>query len=148
MHYDYGLLYVSNYAGGCFTAIGIDKLTGEMTDTPAYNECYGKGSNVVPDRQGDAHVHGAWTYGSFVYVADLGSDKIWHYQVIFFLFPFSRQWGAYAIIPFIIWLRRVYLCTYYFSRNQVGVCRRMGTMLDTARHIPIAQWAILTLFGA
>jgi len=39
------------------------------------------GSNVVPDRQADAHAHGAFVYKNFVYVADLGSDKIWHYKV-------------------------------------------------------------------
>ena len=46
-----------------------------------YNEYYGKGSNVVPDRQEYAHAHGAFTWGPYVYVADLGSDKIWKYKV-------------------------------------------------------------------
>ena len=44
-------------------------------------ENFGKGSGVKPDRQMESHPHGAWTYGPFVYVADLGSDKIWHYIV-------------------------------------------------------------------
>ena len=46
-----------------------------------YAEYFGKGSGVKPDRQMESHPHGAWTYGPFVYVADLGSDKIWHYMV-------------------------------------------------------------------
>ena len=59
------------------------KGTGEIMDQ-AYSEHYGPGSNVKPDRQKDAHAHGAFTFGPFVYVADLGSDKIWHYVVSYF----------------------------------------------------------------
>ena len=80
LHAEYGLLYVANYAGGSFTAIQINKETGGFMDR-AYNEFYGMGSNVKPDRQEMAHAHEVMTYGEFVYVVDLGSDKIWHYKV-------------------------------------------------------------------
>ena len=39
------------------------------------------GSGVVPDRQDKAYAHGAFVYKNFVYVADLGADKIWHFKV-------------------------------------------------------------------
>ena len=80
MHSGYGLLHVSNYAGGSFTSFKIDENSGEIKGQ-VYNEYYGMGSNVVPDRQEYAHAHGAWTWGPYVYVADLGSDKIWCYKV-------------------------------------------------------------------
>jgi len=79
VHTGYGLLHVSNYGGGSFTSYKIDENSGEIKGQ-IYNEYYGKGSNVVPDRQEYAHAHGAFTWGPYVYVADLGSDKIWKYK--------------------------------------------------------------------
>ena len=74
-----GLLHVSNYGGpGSFTSFKVSP-NGEIT-SQVYTENYGKGSNVVPSRQEDSHAHGAWALGPYVYVADLGSDKIWHYK--------------------------------------------------------------------
>merc|ERR1712018_189538 len=46
-----------------------------------YFEDYGKGSNVDPDRQADAHAHMAFFIKEFIYVVDLGSDKIHHYKI-------------------------------------------------------------------
>lgn len=74
------MVHVANYASGSFTSLKIDADSGEFEGL-VYNEYYGKGSNVKPDRQEYAHAHGTWTFGPFVYVADLGSDKIWHYKV-------------------------------------------------------------------
>jgi 6-phosphogluconolactonase (cycloisomerase 2 family) len=39
------------------------------------------GSNVIPSRQADSHPHGAFAFRNFVYVPDLGADKIWHFKV-------------------------------------------------------------------
>ena len=75
---DKGLLHVSNYGGGSFTSFKVSD-NGEIVGQ-VYTESYGKGSNVVPDRQEDSHAHGAWGFDTYVYVADLGSDKIWHYR--------------------------------------------------------------------
>ena len=72
------LLYVANY-GNSFSAFQIDdngKIVKEV-----YNEAYGKGSNVVTERQGEAHPHAVYMWYDYVYVVDLGSDKIWRYRV-------------------------------------------------------------------
>lgn len=79
IHNDFGLLHVSNYGAGSFVSFSLDD-SGEIMEQ-VYAENFGKGSGVKPDRQMESHPHGAWTYGPFVYVADLGSDKIWHYIV-------------------------------------------------------------------
>ena len=84
LHAEYGLLHVSNYAGGSFTSLRVDKSSGEILGE-VYNEFFGDGSHVKPGRQEASHAHGAWTMGSFIYVADLGADKIWHFQVLFSL---------------------------------------------------------------
>ena len=47
-----------------------------------FSQNFGPGSNVYPDRQQASHPHGAFVYNEFVYVTDLGADKIWHFQVI------------------------------------------------------------------
>ena len=38
------------------------------------------GSRVDAERQKSSHPHGAYFKGRFVYVVDLGCDKIWHYE--------------------------------------------------------------------
>ena len=72
------VLFVTNYVNN-LSAFQLDadgKIGQEL-----YNEHYGAGSNVVPDRQGDAHPHGVYMYYDFVFVVDLGADKIWRYRV-------------------------------------------------------------------
>ena len=64
------LVYISNYAveaNGVFAVYSLmsDGSLGDLI----YTEDYGKGS----------HAHGTVVNGNFVYVADLGSDKIWQY---------------------------------------------------------------------
>lgn len=78
LHQEYGLVHLSNY-GGSFTSIKINE-NGEFIGY-ALAEDFGNGSNVKPDRQDKSHPHGSWTFGPFVYVLDLGSDRIWHYKV-------------------------------------------------------------------
>ena len=75
-----GILHVANYGGGSYSAFSVDKSTGVILEE-IFFEAYGKGSNVVPDRQADAHAHMAFFIKDFIYVVDLGSDKIHHYQV-------------------------------------------------------------------
>lgn len=74
------LLYVSNYDGGSFSVFQLDSASNKIIDL-VYTEQYGQGSNVDVDRQKDAHAHGATISGDFLYVVDLGSDKIWHYTL-------------------------------------------------------------------
>ena len=42
------------------------------------------GSLVIPERQIESHLHGVATYKNYVYLADLGADKIHSYKVINF----------------------------------------------------------------
>lgn len=75
-----GILHVANYGGGSYTAYSIDKSTGAILEE-IFFEDYGKGSNVDPDRQADAHAHMVFFVNEFIYVVDLGSDEIHHYKV-------------------------------------------------------------------
>ena len=77
---DNGILHVANYKGGSYTAFSVDNTTGEIMEQ-IFFEDYGKGSNVDPVRQADAHAHMVFFVNQFVYVVDLGSDKIHHYKV-------------------------------------------------------------------
>ena len=72
------VLFVTNYVNS-LSAFQLDdegKISYEI-----FNDRYGAGSNVVPDRQGDAHPHGVYLYNDFVFVVDLGTDKIWRYRI-------------------------------------------------------------------
>ena len=84
LHAEYGLLHVSNYVGGSFTSLRVDKSSGEILGE-VYNEYFGDGSHVDPDRQEASHAHGTFTIGPFIYVVDLGADKIWHFKVRCFM---------------------------------------------------------------
>ena len=75
-----GILHVANYNGGSYAAFSINKADGAIQKR-IFFENYGKGSNVVPDRQADAHAHMVFYVKNFIYVVDLGSDKIHHYKV-------------------------------------------------------------------
>lgn len=73
-------IYVANYGGGSFTAF---KLNGDGSiGSVMFNDVYGAGSGADPEgRQATSHAHGTTVYGRHVYVVDLGSDKIFHYEV-------------------------------------------------------------------
>jgi len=74
------MLYVANY-GGSFAAFSLQKESGELLlGQSKYVFKYGEGSNAVPDRQKDSHPHAVYFWRDFVYVVDLGSDKIYHYS--------------------------------------------------------------------
>jgi 6-phosphogluconolactonase (cycloisomerase 2 family) len=103
-----GMIHLSNYVGGSFASYKWDQVSGDILNL-AYSEEYGLGSNVKPGRQEFSHAHGVWTFGPFVYLADLGSDKIWHYKVIVaavhstlaitvFMLPLEKR-----LVPMEIW---------------------------------------------
>ena len=72
------VLFATNYVNN-LSAFQLDdegKIGHEIL-----NEAYGVGSNAVPDRQADAHPHGVYMYNDFVFVVDLGADKIWRYRI-------------------------------------------------------------------
>ena len=75
-----GILHVANYNGGSYAAFSINKSNGAIQER-IFFESFGKGSNVVPDRQAEAHAHMVFIINDFIYVVDLGSDKIHHYKV-------------------------------------------------------------------
>jgi len=74
----YNCIYVANYGSGHFSVTKL-KDTG-FFGGGLYIESYDVGSGVDAKRQDIAHPHGTCTKGRFVYVTDLGSDKIWHYE--------------------------------------------------------------------
>ena len=69
--------YVTNYDSGHFAVL---KLKDWRPVGGAYIESYDNGSGVNAKRQEASHPHGAYFYDKFVYVVDLGADKIWHYK--------------------------------------------------------------------
>jgi len=73
-------IYVANYGGGSFTAF---KLNADFSiGSVMLNDVYGRGSGADPEgRQAASHAHGSSVFGRHVYVVDLGSDKIFHYEV-------------------------------------------------------------------
>ena len=74
---------MANYGeaqGGCFSAFKIDSKDGKIIER-IFNEVFGKGSNVVPERQENSHPHAVNLYKNNIYVCDLGNDNIWHYQI-------------------------------------------------------------------
>ena len=75
-----GILHVANYNGGSYAAFSINKSNGAIQER-IFFESFGKGSNVVPDRQAEAHAHMVFFINDFIFVVDLGSDKIHHYKV-------------------------------------------------------------------
>ncbi|GAB3246946.1 lactonase family protein [Larkinella harenae] len=73
------LAFVSNYGGGTFTVLPIqnDGKLGLATDTLKYE---GKGTNA--QRQEKPHIHSATVSPNnrFVYVCDLGTDRVYIYE--------------------------------------------------------------------
>ena len=93
---DNGILHVANYKGGSYTAFSVDNTTGEIMEE-IFFEDYGKGSNVDPVRQADAHAHMVFFVNQFVYVVDLGSDEIHHYKVDINLSIWGPQFSCRSI---------------------------------------------------
>lgn len=74
------MAFVSNYGGGSFTAYNI--LEDGKLSAPVYKEQYsGTGPNTKRQEKAHAHFATATPDGRYVYVTDLGSDKIMNYSV-------------------------------------------------------------------
>ena len=73
-------LVVSNYSGGNVTVIPVDPKGNLSSDI---QEIQHEGSSINPDRQNAPHVHSAVFHPSEnrVFVADLGTDKIYLYDL-------------------------------------------------------------------
>jgi len=72
--------YVTSYLTPYLSVTALKQDGGLGTDV--FTRCYADvaGSGVVPDRQEASHPHSAYVHGKFIYVADLGCDRIWHYE--------------------------------------------------------------------
>ena len=77
------LVLACNYNGGTLTAFALEGDELALSAQPVYQESFGPGSGVVPDRQDASHPHGSWLYagGRFALVSDLGADTLYVYQV-------------------------------------------------------------------
>ncbi|KQS24752.1 lactonase family protein [Dyadobacter sp. Leaf189] len=74
------LVFAANYTGGGFTAYPAE--AGGKLGTPVYREQYtGTGPNEKRQEKSHAHFATASPDGKFVYVTDLGSDKVMNYTV-------------------------------------------------------------------
>ena len=73
------MIHVANYGSGSYAVFKLN-ADGSVGDE-IYQENYPKGSGVVPDRQTYSHPHETFVIGTKSYVADLGSDKIWRYNL-------------------------------------------------------------------
>nr|WP_295931473.1 lactonase family protein [uncultured Dyadobacter sp.] len=74
------MAFVSNYGGGSFSAYNIG--TDGKLSAPVYKEQYtGTGPNAKRQDKAHAHFATASPDGRYVYVTDLGSDKIMNYTV-------------------------------------------------------------------
>lgn len=73
-------VWVSNYGSGTFATV---RLNADSTPTGVVDEFAHTGSGPNADRQTAPHVHssGRTPDGRFAWVADLGTDEIWRYQV-------------------------------------------------------------------
>ena len=74
------MAFVSNYGGGSFSAYNVD-ADGKLS-APVYKEQYtGTGPNAKRQEKAHAHFATAGPDGKYVYVTDLGSDKVMNYSV-------------------------------------------------------------------
>lgn len=74
------MAFVSNYGGGSFSAYNVGE-DGKLS-TPVYKEQYtGTGPNAKRQEKAHAHFATAGPDGKYVYVTDLGSDKVMNYSV-------------------------------------------------------------------
>ena len=75
---DQGKVYAANYGGGTLSMMNLEADGSLDTVTPASVVTYAS----LALCQGDAsHPHQTVTRGSWVWVVDLGCDKVWHYSL-------------------------------------------------------------------
>ncbi len=73
-------IVVANYGGGSCASLGLADSDGSLTEAGSFHQH--SGSSVNPKRQGEPHAHSAnfSPDGRFVFVADLGTDRIEIYR--------------------------------------------------------------------
>jgi 6-phosphogluconolactonase len=74
------MVFVSNYSGGTFSVYGVEE-NGALTSGIYKEQFLGKGSNKNRQEKAHAHYAAATPNGRFVYVADLGTDRLLNYVV-------------------------------------------------------------------
>ena len=76
------LLHVTNYAfeSGSYAAYALNKRNGAIL-RKIYFDNFTSEIEMGLDDQKTSHAHQAVTHGKFIYVVDLGLNKILHYQV-------------------------------------------------------------------
>ena len=79
-------LFVSNYSSG---SLGVFRLDGDGAIVEMTEMLHHSGHGPNPERQEGPHVHSAFCSGETVYVADLGLDSI-------FVYDLNRQDGTLA----------------------------------------------------
>ncbi len=75
---DEWMLLVSNYASGSLAMYALDR---KGVPLALQSLCRHKGHSAHPTRQASAHVHFAQASGEYVFVADLGLDRVLCYDV-------------------------------------------------------------------
>lgn len=80
VHPSGGMAFLANYSDGSFSAYGVEE--GFRLTPAVYNEKY-EGSGPNESRQKSAHAHCTVVSpnGKYVYVADLGTDKVMNYVI-------------------------------------------------------------------
>ncbi|XP_065672474.1 6-phosphogluconolactonase isoform X2 [Hydra vulgaris] len=73
--HDKNCIYVANYASGHFAVFEVDK-DGSLGSS-LYNKYFDTGSGCNTERQASSHPHGVYIKDNYVYVVDLGADRIW-----------------------------------------------------------------------
>ena len=59
----------------------IEDESGKILDKKFEEKYQNSGSKVNLERQLEAHPHSVYKWRDFLYVVDLGADKVWRYQV-------------------------------------------------------------------
>ena len=77
------LLHVTNYdfESGTYAAYKLDKGTGAITEN-IFVDNFTSEIEIGLQGQKASHAHQTVTHNNFIYVVDLGLNKILHYQVI------------------------------------------------------------------
>ena len=75
---DQGKVYAANYGGGTLSMMNLEADGSLDTGTPATVVTY---ASLALGCRGASHPHQTVTRGSWVWVVDLGCDRVWHYSL-------------------------------------------------------------------
>ena len=80
---DLGLSYLHscNYVGSTYVVFQLSEQDGSIQKM-VYEEHFGKGTEVTMPNQEWGHPHGAYFNGPYIYIVDLGGDKINVYEAL------------------------------------------------------------------